>query len=436
MAALRLPAFHVGRPRADAGRLVDVGRALFGADVFSVGEDEAGLHARAGWLRVEADAASGSIWAADHRQLWNPALYPKLISPRRARVFARDLLGELGLEPGQESDGDPATSLPLVALEPGATLVAARAGGDRIDRQLDVQARFTVEVPLGPESAPAPVVGGGGRIGVVFGHEGRVIGLRAALRPVHERFEVDAIDQAEADERFRALTEGLEVSQVASTLAYYAAPAGVCQEVMAPVYLYRALVEADGRTVPMRLVTVAASDVGLPAPSLGATRPAGAEAGRPATARGLAVATGHATGDCSGHQDLEWLVVAADGLLEDDIVAPGGGDVLDRWDGAFAGLHQLLGYGAAPHDTTEESEKIVAHARRGATVAAAWFRTAQEVQPSTNGLAPPFGPDVWAGVLWAARPGADPIDDHLWGHGPVSPDPTDPTVLSCMWTTC
>ena len=141
-------------------------------------------------------------------------------------------------------------------------------------------------------------------------------------------------------------------------------------------------------------------------------------------------------GDLWGQQDLEWMIVAACGPLQDDLLSSGGGDVLARWDGAFDGLHTLMGYGAITFDNTEEGKRIVQYAKQGTPLIDAWFRTAQEIQPSTNGAGAPDGPDVWVGAMWVTKAGADPRFDHLWGHGSVSPDPTSPSGLVCMWTTC
>jgi Family of unknown function (DUF6345) len=141
-------------------------------------------------------------------------------------------------------------------------------------------------------------------------------------------------------------------------------------------------------------------------------------------------------GDLWGEQDLEWVIIAACGPLQDSILAAGGGDVLARWDGAFDGLHTLMGYGAVTFDTDQEGSRVVKYAKQGTPLIDAWFRAAQEIQPATNDEEPPNGPNVWVGAMWVTKPGADPRFDHLWGHGSVSADPTSPTGLICMWTTC
>ena len=141
-------------------------------------------------------------------------------------------------------------------------------------------------------------------------------------------------------------------------------------------------------------------------------------------------------GDLWGQQDLEWMIIAACGPLQDDAIAKGGGSVLSRWDGAFDGLHLMMGYGGITFDNEVEGARIVQYARQGMTLRQAWYRTGQEVQPSTNGASAPDGPTVYVGALWVAKPGADPAEDHLWGHGAVSPDPTSPTDIACMWVPC
>ncbi len=138
-----------------------------------------------------------------------------------------------------------------------------------------------------------------------------------------------------------------------------------------------------------------------------------------------------------GQQDLDWIVIAANGPLEDDILVKDGGNALNRWDGIFDGLHTLMGYGAVTFDTELEGQRIVQYAREGQTLINAWFRTAQEIQPSNNGCKAPYGPTVYVGALWVGNEGQpDPFDDHLWGYGSVAEDPVDPNYISCMWVPC
>ena len=143
-----------------------------------------------------------------------------------------------------------------------------------------------------------------------------------------------------------------------------------------------------------------------------------------------------APGDLWGQSDLEWATIAACGPLQDDLLAAGGGDVLARWDGAFDGMHILMGYGAITFDNTDEGRKLAQYAKGGSTLIDAWFRTAKEIQPATNGSPAPDGPNVWVGAMWVGKEGVDPVSDHAWDFGSVSADPTSPTWLAAMWTTC
>ena len=118
------------------------------------------------------------------------------------------------------------------------------------------------------------------------------------------------------------------------------------------------------------------------------------------------------------------------------MLAAGGGDVLQRWDGAFDGMHILLGYGAITFDNSDEGRKIAQYAKSGSTLINSWFRAAKEIQPSTNGSAAPDGPNVYVGAMWVGRGGIDPVNDHAWDFGSVSADPSSPSWLAAMWTLC
>jgi hypothetical protein len=127
-----------------------------------------------------------------------------------------------------------------------------------------------------------------------------------------------------------------------------------------------------------------------------------------------------------GQQDLEWVVVAACGPLQDDLPnGPGGGDVFERWSGAFDGLHLLLAYASITYDNDQEGRRLVSYVRNGATVLDAWFRVGREIQPS----------DVWTSAIMPFKNGAlNPQDDSVWGFGAVSADIVDPDGFIAIWT--
>ena len=136
-----------------------------------------------------------------------------------------------------------------------------------------------------------------------------------------------------------------------------------------------------------------------------------------------------------GRNNLEWAVIAACGPLQDDIIN-GGGNVHDRWRGVFDGLHLLLGYAAVTYDNTEEGRRLASYARSGMTLRQAWFRAAQEIQPSTNGYGDPYGPDVYAAAYYVGNSTSNTADDHLWGRGTVGPDIRNSSYRSCVYSPC
>lgn len=526
----RLPVFPISRVAANPDKLDRIITDVFGAKEPKHEQGEGEIHASRGAVSASLDRASGGVYAADTRHQWKPsASKPDLLSAKDAYERAGELLHRLKLVP-RFDDGAPFV---LTELGAGKTLLATKSNGRRAHHALDVQARYAVGVRNpGVEGAPdvLPVVGGGGKFNIAFGDKGRPVGYSGLWRKAGEAELVEAIDQREARDRYRKMTSHLEVTDVRSFLAYYAAPYGTTQEMLTPVWVFGGNLTVDGRKVPMRLVTIPATEFGPKIPTYEAqpmrkkqarqfdrdddvaahanpyeagTSWIGTSGNLPGShdnakgfVDGLAADgwlvnfnwgdgnawesdwrknddtwvdaadfvfyTGHADmngwvlatpddgslsytevgggpadpGDLWGQQDLEWLIVAACGPLQDEVISKGGGDVLARWDGAFDGLHSLMGYGAITSDNKEEGKRIVQYAKQGTPLIDAWFRTAREIQSSTNGAKPPDGPDVWVGAMYVIAGSADPRNDHLWGHGSVSADPKNPNTLVCMWTTC
>jgi Family of unknown function (DUF6345) len=540
----RLPIYRLRGRQIDSAMLIETAARVFGIDDnFKITDLGPRLALDRGDHLVEVEKPSAGVWAADRSRLFNPDVRPSL-PPRDEAVSAA---GEIARSRALLPDLDAGFGFgePVVA----GTLLAVSQEGRRRDHQLDIQVVFPIRV------RDLPVVGGGGDFTLALGEGGDLIGYSGVWRSTESAFDAALVPRERADEMYQRLFEAsqdLELERVEAYLAYYAAPSFTVQEFLYPVYVYLATARIGDQLVPLRAITLPATDFGpsVEVPRAAPARPKGArpprsplgkEDGRrrsyatvtspPATVHSAAALatkpweagtswigasgglagsqanaqgfvdewaadgwiidfnwgdaaawesdwrrnddlwvdnadfvfyTGHASlsgwvlsapddgslnftevgaapqapGDLWGSSDLEWVVIAACGPLQDDLLAAGGGDVLDRWDGAFDGLHQLLGYGAITFDNTDEGRKIAEYAKSGMTVADAWFRTAKEIQPATNGASAPDGPTVWVGVMWAGRSGVDPIGDHAWSHGSVSADPTSPTFLACMWTAC
>jgi hypothetical protein len=551
-ATQKLPIFRLAAPQVSEERIRELGKSTLGISEAAKRDGDT-MSIQSGSSVVEVDAKSGAIWVADQAQLWNPDSKPQLPDEKRARAIADEFLSQnkMLMPAGQEKYS-------LTSFNSTASTRAVRydiATRKRDERKLDVQVNYSTRVSVPGFKSDLPVVGGGGDFSVTLGDQGKLIGFQGLWRPI-EGIETESpmIPKERADAQFKQMTGNLKLRSYDAELAYYAEPTGVEQKFLYPVYVYRATAVVENEVVPLRIVTIPATEFGpkrpeperarprtptdmptrrssepedkqerekgqsypnhflsralSPAPETGTAREGGSSyigvsgglAGSQPNAQGFvnglsadgwsinflwgdAAAfesdwrlnddawvdaadfvfyTGHANmngwvlsnpndtflnfsevgaspqapGDIWGWQDLEWAIIAACGPLQDNAISPGGGDVFARWDGAFDGLHQLLGYGAITFDNTQEGARVVQYARGGATVINSWFRAAKEIQPSTNGSSPPDGPTVWVGVMYVGRSGADPGNDHIWGHGSVSADPTSPTYYVAIWSPC
>jgi hypothetical protein len=70
-------------------------------------------------------------------------------------------------------------------------------------------------------------------------------------------------------------------------------------------------------------------------------------------------------------------------------------------------------------------------ARAGWNVIDAWFRTAWEVQPTTNGYSAPNGPTIYVTAMYAHDGSYCQRNDHLYGMGTTCP----PVVGAAQWRT-
>jgi Family of unknown function (DUF6345) len=112
-----------------------------------------------------------------------------------------------------------------------------------------------------------------------------------------------------------------------------------------------------------------------------------------------------------GEKDLEWLVIAACGPLQETEF---GIKWWQQWGKAFNGLHLMLAYGTTTYDNNREGrvlgQEIFA---KGLTLRQAWANTATEIQTPE---------EIYAVMgVWDAS-GVNNYDDHFWNLGPVGPD--------------
>ncbi len=537
-----LPVYRLSMPpQPGLDRIHDLAAKWFGIEDYSLHETNGRRLLRSTTQLIDVDGESGAIWAADRAELWNLTKKPQLPDKQKARKIADEFVRKNSLLPTSERDD----RFAVETLDAAGSYIATFdiKTGKRENRQLDYRVRYGVRMIVDePETGSelrVPVISGGGKFGVTIGDAGRVIAYNGSWRPL-DTIETQAtfIPRKTADQRFKKLTSRMKIESFDADLAYAYSQFPNKQQYLYPVWAYRAMSNIKGHKLPLRIITLPATEFG-PQPQLSerqrkrskreiprswetttkrrdlrAINPyeagtswigeIGGLGGSQKNAQGFVDGlrdagwiinfnwgncnawetdwhendddyvdaidfvfyTGHANengwqlqnpADCSqdmltypevgaapetpgdiwGRQDLEWIIIAACGPLEDDLLSPGGGDVLERWDGAFDGLHLLMGYGAVTNDNEEEGRRVVQYAREGQTLIDAWFRTAQEIQPSTNGWPAPYGPNVYVGVMWASKSGQpSPANDHLWGYGSVAPDPTSPDGFSCMWVPC
>jgi hypothetical protein len=115
-----------------------------------------------------------------------------------------------------------------------------------------------------------------------------------------------------------------------------------------------------------------------------------------------------------GDRQLEWIVLDACNVLERD-------GVFDRWGWpVFAGLHYILGFHTTTGDEPDRGRVFAEYLNAGWTVRQAWIKAAQDTEDSTT---------EWA-YLRADAPGTDTYNDHWWGKGFTSPDPSNPNLLA------
>jgi hypothetical protein len=126
--------------------------------------------------------------------------------------------------------------------------------------------------------------------------------------------------------------------------------------------------------------------------------------------------------DMWGNGDVEWIIIAACGPLQSTHFTSSTTNAFDRWRNSFDGLHVLMGYGAVTYDNTTEGRRFMELSRAGWNVIDAWFRTAWEVQPSSNGYGPPNGPTILVTAMYAHNGDHCARNDHLWGMGSTCAD--------------
>lgn len=121
-----------------------------------------------------------------------------------------------------------------------------------------------------------------------------------------------------------------------------------------------------------------------------------------------------------GNRQLEWIALDACDVLNHK-------DVFKNWGWpVFAGLHYILGFDTTTSDEAERGRLFAMYLNHGWSVRDAWIRACQDTEESDT---------RWA-YLRADNATSDTFNDHWWGKGFVSSDPTNPTTLYYMRASC
>lgn len=256
-AGATLPIFRVRQEHVNKDRAIELAKGLYNICDFDVKKVDSRIILSSDTHRVEVDTIHGGVWTADESRMWNETLRPRLPDDKQARNIADKLVKEHNLLPDCT-----AGPFRMDFAHHGATLLATEANKSRETHKLDTRVTYSMTVDL-PGHPGIQVVGGGGHFSVVLGNEGRLIGFHGVWRETDfEPFYAHVIPQKKADATFRNLTKDMHAVDFTSSLAYFSAPAFTKQEFLYPVYVYRATAVVGGKQVPMRAITIPATDFG------------------------------------------------------------------------------------------------------------------------------------------------------------------------------
>jgi hypothetical protein len=529
--AQNLPVFNLKEPQVDRAQA----REMFERGLRGTPREQERPDAvvyQEGRKILEVNKRSGLIFMGDMESLWNPQATPNVPDQARARQIADRFLQENRLLPSPAE-----RRVRAVFSHYSETGVGEDGPGQGSKQILDRQVNYAFEIVVtdasGQERA-IPVYGGGGKLKVAVGDQGRVVGFAGGWRDIDgTRAEVEIMPQATAENRFRSGFGNAQITNVTSRLAYFAAPAHEAQTVLAPVWVVSADVRIGQEVAASREIVIPATEFGPApepgpppqAPRTGNEAPPGAAAGhgrgselargfknffvRPAYAHGavnpyrcgtswigtsqglpgssqnkqgfvdqcraagwtvafdwgdanawqrdwvgnnnqyvdnvhLVFYTGHANPngwtvstpddtwvrsstvnvaaiDQWGSNRLRWLIVAACGPHQSTHFTTNTTNAFDRWRNVFDGLNIFLGYGAVTYDNTSEGRRFMELTRAGWGVIDAWFRTAWEIQPTTNNRTAPNGPTIYVTAMYAHNGDHCQRNERLFGMGSTCP---------------
>jgi hypothetical protein len=122
--------------------------------------------------------------------------------------------------------------------------------------------------------------------------------------------------------------------------------------------------------------------------------------------------------------DLEWIVLDAGNTLRE---WADGNSVVSRWDQAFDGLHYVFGFDSRCRDSISRGRIFARNMKQDRTIRQSWIRATQATEGSSH---------RGAYLRRGSWPEFHTLNDHLPGHGYVSPDPPPGSLWGYMSWSC
>src|SRR5688572_6458912 len=183
---MKLPVFKVASTIAPAEGIRDLGKQIFAREDTQILERGTRVELRSKVGSIEVDVGKGGVWASDESRLWN--FDPS--SGKKPALLSKDKAEKAGIELLKRHAVMPEITAPFRLKPPrilGAmTVYSAKKGAPRQVTQEDTTVLADIEVDVsayGLRQKTLPMVGGGGRFGVVLGEAGRPLSARGVWRP-------------------------------------------------------------------------------------------------------------------------------------------------------------------------------------------------------------------------------------------------------------
>jgi Family of unknown function (DUF6345) len=260
--AEQLPVFQVASAEVSAARGEQVLKSVYGGRLpakIETRDSRTTLIQNIASKQLEIEKVSGGMFMRDSTQLWNTSLRPKLPTQDKARQIADDFVKTAQLLPADRYVATRFAGFAESAVAPDSGNVS-----DKIS--LDVQVNYSVQLNVtraNGRQEVVPIVGGGGDFKVALGHAGEIIGYTGVWRPITGiAANAEVTPQKDAEAQYLKSLNGMKVTKLSSSLAYYSAPSFERQTVLAPVWVMRGEADVDGNRVPLRIAIIAATKYG------------------------------------------------------------------------------------------------------------------------------------------------------------------------------